>query len=157
MQKHASYIFSGCHLLTGNLWKCLALLNSPASNQVITDHSATAQNDGAETEQLFKYILKPPPTTTTTITSNTKHTSGGWPVMGSSALTGPEGAQLPCTQQSVNSSAQTNSQSSGLAGRACVLVCVCVWRGCKRGKLLVKRPPRLCKLFRLRTPNLPAS
>lgn len=85
---------------------------------------ATAQNDVGETEQLFKYILKPPLTTSSS--NNTKQTSGGWPVTGRSALTGPHAAQLPCPQQSVNSSAQTNSQSSGVAGQAGEHVCLCM-------------------------------
>lgn len=91
----------------------------------------TVQKDVGETEQFYKYILKPP--LTTSISSNTKQTSGGWPVTGRSALTGPHAAQLPCPQQSVNSSTQTNSQSSGVAGQAgehvCVCVCVCMERG----------------------------
>lgn len=63
---------------------------------------------------------------------NAEQPSGGGPVMG----TGPQGDQLPRTQPSVNSSAQTNSQSSGVAGQACVSVgkmkekkCVCVGGG----------------------------
>lgn len=40
--------------------------------------------------------------------------------------TGPQGDQLPHMQQSVNSSVQTNSQSSGVAGQACVCSSVCV-------------------------------
>lgn len=73
-----------------------------------------------------------------TIIRSTERPSGGGPVMG----TGPRGDQLPCAQRSVNSSAQTNSQSSGVAGQAgehvcahlCVermkkKRCVCVWGG----------------------------
>lgn len=44
--------------------------------------------------------------------------------------TGPQGDQLPRTQWSVNSSVQTNSQSSGVAGQAGEHVCahLCVER-----------------------------
>lgn len=49
--------------------------------------------------------------------------------------TGPLGHQLPRTQRSVNSSAQTNSQSSGVAGQAGEPVCahLCVERMKKKG------------------------
>lgn len=59
-----------------------------------------------------------------TIIGNAEQPSGGGPVMG----TGPQGDQLPRTQRSVNSSVQTNSQSSGVAGQACVCSSVCVER-----------------------------
>lgn len=68
-----------------------------------------------------------------------------------SALTGPQAAQLLCTQQSVNSSTQTNSQSSGVASQAGEHVCLSVRVygerkivGFAAGK--VKRPPWLVKL-----------
>lgn len=66
--------------------------------------------------------------------------------------TGPWGDQLPRTQWSVNSSVQTNSQSSGVAGQAEENVCahLCVERMKKKnggdGRFAaseVKRPPRL--------------
>lgn len=79
---------------------------------------------------------------TSSITSDPKQTSGDWPAMGSSARTWPEEARLPCTQQSVNSSKQTNRQSSEGA------------EGYKKGGWdvgfeagRVKRPPRLCKIL----------
>lgn len=59
---------------------------------------------------------------------NAEQPSGDGPVMG----TGPQGDQLPRTQPSVNSSAQTNSQSSGVAGQACV--CSSVSVGKMKGK-----------------------
>lgn len=85
-----------------------------------------------------------------TIIGNAEQPSGGGPVMG----TGPQGDQLPRTQRSVNSSAQTNSQSSGVAGQACVCSSVCVERMKKKkggGGVVgfeareVKRPPRLLR------------
>lgn len=53
--------------------------------------------------------------------------------------TGPQGDQLPCTQWSVNSSVQTNSQSSGVAGQAGEHVCahLCVERMKKKKKMAV--------------------
>lgn len=79
---------------------------------------------------------------TSSITSDPKQTSGDRPVMGSSARTWPEEARLPCTQQSVNSSKQTNRQSSEGT------------EGCKKGEGgigfeagRVKRPPKLCKIL----------
>lgn len=49
--------------------------------------------------------------------------------MGSSLSPGcTTGTQLPCTQWSVNSSTQTNSQSSGVAGQAGEHVCLCAER-----------------------------
>lgn len=64
-----------------------------------------------------------------TTTGNAEEPCGGGPVMG----TGPRRDQLPRTQRSVNSSVQTNRQSSGVAGRACVHSSVCVVRMKKNG------------------------
>lgn len=71
---------------------------------------------------VFKYTLFSPFLQSTAMLNN----SGGGPAMG----TGPWGDQLPRTQWSVNSSVQTNSQSSGAAGQAGQHVCahLCVER-----------------------------
>lgn len=138
-------------------WPCPTLQHP--SNQRPCD-PATVQTDAAENEQLFKYTPKHHHTAAAAaaaVISSTKQTSGGWPVMLSSAQTGPQGAQLPRTQQCVNSSAQTNSQSSGVADQAEEHVCssVCVdgedEKGGKRGRLLGLQQTRS------RGPQCPAS